>query len=109
MYRPLSEIELNPYSLGVQLSGFTSFSQAHYQSADKVRQAILGIFKDRQQGAFEDFSTDWHGEPIFQQQYPHLIDSGSAFDDETLTDAMSRLQCQLLMRFQRDTAHSALG
>ena len=68
---------------------------------------IFGILNDCRKGAFADFSADWHGEPIFQQQRSHLIDSGGSFDDETLTDAMSRLQCQLFMRFQRDTAHSA--
>ncbi|EGR2415631.1 hypothetical protein DYB13_17625 [Vibrio cholerae] len=65
-------------NLNIQL--LLPLSQAQYQGADKVRQAILSIFKDRRQ---------------------------RAFDDETLTDAMSRLQRQRFMRFQQDTELSA--
>ena len=81
-------------NLNIQL--LPPFSQAQYQGADKVRQLIPASSSDRRRERSKTFLRRLAPvEPIFQQQRSHLIDSGGTFDDETLTDAMSRLQCQL--------------
>jgi hypothetical protein len=53
----------------------------------------------------EERTTEWNGDPAFQDQCAHLIDDHSPFNDEASPDAMEGLQLEWLVGLQRDTSH----
>jgi hypothetical protein len=69
------------------------------------RESIVCVLKDRGKLARETRAADRHDDSVLEQEGAHLIDRGRAFNNGPATQAVERLQLELLHGFQRDAPH----
>ena len=75
------------------------------EAQDTRRQGIGARAEDRRQLGAQDAETLADSDTAFEQKGTNLIDDGGALTDEAFTDAMQRLEVQLVARLDGDELH----